>query len=468
VSGPNIIYVVCHDLGKHLGCYGLEGLPTPNLDRLASEGATFERMMCSSTACSPSRGCAMTGQYAHTNGLMGLVNGGWSMPESTLTIVDHLNALGYETVHIGFQHERWIANANRYAIERYEVFDDIFCEAGVTQAITYLEQRDRGGRPFYLNIGTAEVHGSIWDRLPGVDPADVVLPWVVPDKPDLRVGWARFQAALAHMDEQLGRLFDAIDRLGHREDTLLVFTTDHGLPGTRGKGQLYIHGVEISLIMRLPGRIPEGLRVPDLLGNVDVVPTLLEACGAPPAPLVQGRSFWSAATARPEPRRQEIFLERNYHAGAPGYHLSPAGLDPRTAPRPAVGQAAVKPAAAPPVPHPPSMGWAGYDPMRSVRTDEYTYIRNDADHPQRDWLPDEVSDRWEEAGHVYPPQSEPRGREELFAVVDDPHETRNLAHDPAYASVLADLAARVDRWMTETADPLLEGPIPNMLHAWPD
>ena len=76
---PNIIYLVAHDLGRMLGCYG-RGFESPNLDRFAREGALFDKTYCTTTACSPSRGCAWTGQYAHTNGLMGLVNRGWSLP----------------------------------------------------------------------------------------------------------------------------------------------------------------------------------------------------------------------------------------------------------------------------------------------------------------------------------------------------------------------------------------------------
>ena len=110
---PNILYVICHDLGKQLGCYGL-GLDSPNLDRFAAGGALFGSAFCNSPACSPSRGCAMSGQYAHTNGLMGLVNQGWSMPESTRTIVDELNDAGYQTAHFGLQ---YVQMNKRFAAE---------------------------------------------------------------------------------------------------------------------------------------------------------------------------------------------------------------------------------------------------------------------------------------------------------------------------------------------------------------
>src|SRR5688572_24149922 len=120
---PNIIHVVCHDLGRHVGAYGAR-IATPNLDRFGAEGAIFSRAVTNSVACSPSRGCAMSGMYAHTNGLMGLVNCGWSMPESTPTIVDHLNGAGYQTANFGMQHERWRVEANRYDVQGPSTWDD--------------------------------------------------------------------------------------------------------------------------------------------------------------------------------------------------------------------------------------------------------------------------------------------------------------------------------------------------------
>jgi arylsulfatase A-like enzyme len=114
---PNIIYVVRHDLGKHLSCHGAEGVTSPSLDRFAREGVLFAKAFCSSPCWSPSRGGAMTGQYAHSSGLMGLINLGWSMPEETRIIVDHLNDAGYETAHFGFRHERYDPATNRYQVE---------------------------------------------------------------------------------------------------------------------------------------------------------------------------------------------------------------------------------------------------------------------------------------------------------------------------------------------------------------
>ena len=101
----NVLHIVCHDLGKHLGCYGAL-VDSPNLDRLAADGVRFDRAFCSSPACSPSRICAMTGRYAHVSGGVGLAHMGWPLGDEQRTIVDDANAAGVETAHFGFSHER--------------------------------------------------------------------------------------------------------------------------------------------------------------------------------------------------------------------------------------------------------------------------------------------------------------------------------------------------------------------------
>ena len=204
----NIIYLVCHDIGKHLNCYGAVGVPSLNIDGFAREGALFTSYFTSSPCCSPSRGCAMSGQYAHTNGLMGLVNLGWSMPVETKTIVDVFNDAGYETAHFGFQHERYNATANRYQVEGLPDYpeddwasdrDEEWADRAIPKAISYLEEKVNSDQPFYLNIGTVEVHASRWEsnfpeghiqnriEVYGEDPPNqVFVPPHLPDVPAIR------------------------------------------------------------------------------------------------------------------------------------------------------------------------------------------------------------------------------------------------------------------------------------------
>lgn len=446
MSSPrlNILYIICHDLGRHLGCYGVP-VRTPNLDGFAAQSACFTQAFCNSPACSPSRGCAMTGQYAHTNGLMGLVNLGWSLPEGAKTVVDYLNEAGYETAHFGVQHERFRAAANRYQIEgnAYSEQDWVereeeWAERAIDRAVAFLEQRRRGERPFYLNVGTLEVHASRWEGcLPagsaqnratiyGVDPPEqVYLPPGTPDTPQLRSVFGRFQRAIQFLDGQVQRLFEALERLDYADNTLVVFTTDHGIANMRSKKWIYDRGTEIALMMRLPGVIHAG-RVEDLIANMDMAPTLLQVAGVPIPAGMQGRSFWPRLTGKPYQPHEAIFIERNWHND--------------------------------------------YDPMRAVRTPRLHYIRNFGVDVKQAWQPGhsfQMNETYQRSFYeLWPEPNLPRPAEELYDVVNDPEEWVNLAGRADYADLQRDLAAQLDEWMRSTQDPLLRGDIPNKLHGW--
>jgi len=438
----NIIYFVCHDLGRQLGCYG-RPIESPNIDGFAARGVRFNKAFCNAPACSPSRGCAMTGQYSHTNGLMGLVNGGWSLPESRRTIVDCFNDAGYETAHVGLQHERWSSQANRYQVEGFgggedESFSSEFVENAVDRAVAFLESRRGADRPFYLNIGTREVHGSGWQgpacqlsyrtEVYGSVPLEEVhVPPYMPDFPPIRRELAKFQGCIRFFDRRLKTLFDAYEELGYADNTVFVFTTDHGISGQRAKGTIYDPGVEIALLVRLPGGRAAGMETDHLIQNIDLAPTLLEAAGADVPDTMQGRSFWPLLAGEDYAPHEAIFIERNYHGG--------------------------------------------FDPMRAVRTDGFHYIRNFDPKAKRAWLPWEVKevresyDRWYD--ELWPEPTEGRAAEELYDLQSDPNEFTNVAGEAKYADVRKDLAARVDSWMRETDDPLLKGPIPDRLFGWP-
>src|SRR5689334_17950338 len=111
---PNVLYFVAHDLGRFLGCYD-RPIRSPNLDSFAQQGVKFTNAYCTSPCCGPSRVCAMTAKYPQTTGTIGLGNLGWLLPKEEPTLVDHYNEAGYETVHVGFCHER------QYGEMRYQV-----------------------------------------------------------------------------------------------------------------------------------------------------------------------------------------------------------------------------------------------------------------------------------------------------------------------------------------------------------
>ncbi|NRA40458.1 MAG: sulfatase-like hydrolase/transferase, partial [Planctomycetes bacterium] len=231
---PNIIYFVCHDLGRHLGCYGLP-FENPRLSEFAEKGVIFDRAFCTSPACSPSRMCAMTGQYAHVSNGMGLAHMGWPLGDDVPSIVEYLKAAGYETAHVGHEHE-WHPHSGRYDFEGNNHWDDSTCEHAITDAITFLKTK-QSDKPFYLNIGTQEVHACRFTRPEIVDecydgrtPADdTILPLYAEDTDEAREFMGGFQSAIQYMDTQFGRLLDALKESTYADNTIVIFTTDHGI-----------------------------------------------------------------------------------------------------------------------------------------------------------------------------------------------------------------------------------------------
>jgi N-sulfoglucosamine sulfohydrolase len=435
----NIIYVVCHDLGRYLGCYDTP-VHSPCLDAFARDGVLFTESYCNSPACTPSRCCAMTGRYAHVSGCVGLTHMGWPLSQAERTIVDYLNDFGYETAHFGLTHERYACD-NHDQIDGEKHWHDQRVENAVEQAIAYLRERRGASRPFYLNVGTYEVHASCYMRperqqaYGGPVPLnEVYIPPYVRDDPVLREAFARFNSCIRFLDRHFGRLVAAIDELGHGANTLVVFTTDHGIANVRAKGTLYDRGTEIALMVRPPHGLRRGYAVDHLIQNIDFAPTLLEMAGAPLPAGLDGRSFWSLLCGLPYAPHQEIFTERNFHGQRRRGESEFSDV---------------------------------YDPVRSVRTRSFHYLRwFDPAAWDRPWLPHEMpplSPLGADVDQAFPSEAgRARQSEELYHVAHDPCELRDVSRQPEFGRVRADLAGRLARWMQATDDHVLRGhrPVP--------
>jgi N-sulfoglucosamine sulfohydrolase len=406
-GSPNIIYIIVHDLGTALSCYGQADVKTPRLDAFASEGVRFVNYLCCSTPCSPSRGCIMTGRYAHSNGLIGLANKGWTLPAAERTAVDYLNDAGYETVNIGGQHERIrSAGPNPHHFRRMGPARrkaDLVAE----DVCAFLKGWKRTSGPLYLSVYMQDPHAP-WDRpeFQGrYKPDEITPPPFLPNTDRFRKSLSQFYGSVSFMDAAIGRILDTVRQTGLDKDTLVIFTTDHGISFPRAKSTLYDPGLTTALMMRWPGRIKPGRVENKLLGNVDLLPTVLALSGAPPAKSIHGRSFAPLTLGLPYTPNREFFGERNFHDD--------------------------------------------FDPMRCVRTDRYKLIRN-FNKSDRYRLPSEADSSTNEAAMRR--SGKPRPFEELYDLKKDPNEFNNVAEDPAYAPVLEDLRQRLDKWMSDTGD----------------
>lgn len=430
----NVLYFVCHDLGRALGCYGA-GLPTPRLDAFARQSLRFTQAHCTSPACSPSRACAMTGLHAHRSGAIGLSHMGWPLDLRWTTTVDDFNAADYETILSGINHERH-PRTDRYARDLNRGWDDWRAECAVDNALAALRTRDPG-RPFYLNIATQEPHACTWNAVGGRIPAlpeggPVWLPPGMARTPALEGAFHRFASAVAHLDRQFGRLLDGLDRLGLADDTLVVFTTDHGMAGPRGKGWLYGLGTEIALLARHPRSLGAGAVCDTLVSNIDFRPTWCELAGLPAPADIDGRSFAACFGNPSHTHRDALFLTRNFHGERPT-RREPDYVD-------------------------------CHDPLRAIRTRDALYIRTfapevkppDPTPAQVQPLPSLPWSEWH-ASWAFP--SAPRPVEELYDLRVDPLETIDRAAAPEARALLEGLRDRLAREMAATGDHL-PGPPP--------
>ncbi|MGE5327314.1 MAG: sulfatase [Deltaproteobacteria bacterium] len=413
---PNLLFLLSDDQSvPDLGCYGNPALHTPHIDRLAREGMLFKSAFVTAPSCSPSRSSILTGRYAHSTGTARFRA---PLPAYQKTILESLKARGYFTgafkkVHLGEKFwSRWDFQGKN---KDFTTFFDV-------------RPKDH---PFYLHVGFHDPHRPYLPHefSPGVKPGEIRVPDYLPDTKAVRRDLARYCDKIERLDKNIGKLLDLLEREGLAENTLVIFTSDNGLPFPGAKGTLYDPGLHVPMLARWPGVIEPGRTSLDLVSLLDLAPTWLEAAGAAIPEIMDGRSFLPLLQGREFQAREAIFAERNYHT-----HL---------------------------------------DLIRAVRTMRFKLIQNYM--PLRPYRP--LSDlarspSWRSIedlhkGGKLPPAidqrffARPRPEVELYDLEEDAGETRNLAGDPARAATVKDLQERLSRWMTRSND-FLPPPIDNM------
>ena len=435
---PNIVLIHCHDLGQHLGCYGAD-VETPAIDRLADEGVRFENAFCTAPQCSPARGSLLTGRMPHNNGLMGLSHRGWSLHDDEYALPQYLRDAGYQTVEYGIQHA---GNSERLGFEkRYPVlvFDDDFGKPwwpalGVAERFeeTFEAELARS-EPFYAHIGFAEPHQPYrhpWVPEGAYDEysADAVeVPDFLPDTHAVRKDISELNAVVSGtVDPAVKRIREVLADREVLSDTLVVFTSDHGLDLPRGKGMCYRAGTNVPLLFRHPDF--ESAECEDLVSHVDVLPTLLDLLdldAEQPKPL-DGRSVaGSLGVDEPYERRDRVFTEITWHGR--------------------------------------------YNPIRSIRTETAAYHRSFTESPLV-YMPYLQGRSARELFQKYYVPDRPM--EQLYDLESDPLETENLApgnsfndgegnlEDADTPDLLVEMRDILRTKLEADDDPLLDGPIP--------
>ena len=425
MARPNVVLLVSHDTGKFLSNYGIDTVDTVNFERLAKHAVTFDHCFCMTPLCAPARAALLTGQPPHQNGMMGLPSdrlGGWDMLYGKHRhLANVFKRSGYRTVLCGFEHEttdffsvgfdegiHGTGNGNNGGMPLKGAGADIGA---------WLDAHN-DGQPFYMQIGCGDTH-RIWTRYS--EPYREKGVWKAPyliDAPDVDDDMAAMQGAANALDRGLGEILDALESRGLMANTLFIATTDHGIDFPRAKGTMFDPGIEVFLFMRWDGApLRAGERCGTLISHEDVYATILELCGIELPENTDGISFASQLYQgqADRPVRDCVYVEKTYHDN--------------------------------------------YDPMRGLRTQRYKFVLNFdaqtlydvriATAPLYNWF-------------RFPFKKE--GRIELYDLQADPVESKNLADDPAYASLCAQFQIQLAQWMKRTDDPLLDGPIASPYH----
>lgn len=434
---PNVLLLHCHDLGRHLNLYGATSVRSPHLDHLATQGIVCEAMFAAAPQCSPSRASLFTGRWPHANGVMGLTHKtfGWDLHPAEQHLAGRLKSAGYSTELIGVHHESRVRPdleiATALGFDRVRT-GGLAGEVAAEAQLSLNRLADRAN-PFYLQVGFREPHripgkrdapgvmGFLGDHLKPDSSRGTEIPSYLRDTASAREEISELQGAITFMDDAVGRILGALNDLGIADNTVTIFTTDHGLALPRAKCSLYDPGLEVAFIIRWPHRgWTGGRRISAMLSNIDVVPTLLDALGFPTTGRpMHGRSFCSLLDDKPYQASDQVFGEITYH----DY----------------------------------------YDPRRSVRTDRFKLIINFSSAPGF-MDPSQSWGRRCSPVDVDHPHESTHPLLELYDLVSDPFELIDIAAEPRYSDVIADLTRRLAGWMSQTGDPLLDGAVLSPLH----
>jgi len=411
---PNFILLVGEDTGCHQGCYGDPVGHTPAIDQLAREGARYEHACSTAPVCAPSRSALMMGKTAFSQGSHHMRS---FLHQPPKLFTQALREAGY--------YVNWTNKTDfnfdppeDFADDRSEWFDDL--AAG-----------NLPGQPWLLYYNFQLTHESsmwpeVWEEKRAgllsddelTDPATVPVPAYLPDAPEVRADIARYYDMLRGQDKLVARALAALDQSGQRDNTIVIYMSDHGRGLIREKRFCYEAGVRLPLIVRAPGLLDPGTVSPDLVSWLDIAPTLIDLGGAEPLPNAQGRIFFGP-NAQPAP--DYIFSGRDRMDNV-------------------------------------------FDRVRTARSQQYRYIRNDfPDLPYAShlWymekqLTSQAARRLYAEGQLEGPAKSfflnQKPAEELYDVQADPDNVRNLADDPAMADTLRTHREALAAFLERTGD----------------
>ena len=412
---PNVVIVIGDDLAWHdIGCYGATHISTPNIDRLAAEGMRFERAFTATAMCAPMRQQMYTGIFPVRSGAY--PNHSESKP-GTKSMAHFFEPMGYRVALSGKKHFGPLEN---YPFEFLDEGKDISY-----QAIGEFVTRD-AEQPYFLVVCSNEPHLP-WNRgdASKFDPASFKLPPYMVDTPETRKVMADYYAEVEYLDEQTGRVMQAVEKTGQADNTIFIFCSEQGVQFPHGKWTCYDLGLRQGWVVRWPARVKAGSVSNAMVQGVDALPTLIEAAGGDPsAHDFDGSSYLGVLVGETDEHAEYVY----------GVHTT---------------RGIIK-------------GSRCY-PVRSIRDEQHKLIWNtnyttkfqntltetDAPGYWTTWVEKAKTDshaadrvRW----YLERPEFE------FYDVIADPYELDNLAGQPEHAEKIAAMKTKLDAWMAQQGD----------------
>jgi len=407
---PNIVLFLADDQSiDDVGCYGNNVIRTPNMDRLAKEGLKFNLAFTPTAMCSPSRSALYTGLYPHRNGCHPNHS---KIKPGIKTLPYYLRSLGYR---VGLAGKVHVKPKDQFPFE-YMGLKPKQIENFITSVTN---------KPFCLIVASNEPHGP--HKKGGYEPGRIPVPQNKVDTLQTRQQLANYYTDIDLLDEELGRVLDLLKKHSLEQNTLFIYTSDHGYD-IFAKWSCYDAGLHVPFIVRWPGKV-KAMSVTDaMISFVDVLPTFIEIAGGKPPKDIDGRSFLHVLLGRKKKHHDVVF----------GAHTTRGIISGRAY------------------------------PIRSMRTQTHKYIRNlnpqgmfqcvtthghdykEIDHSMwGSWKEKAGTDAFD-AKRVRMFQYRPA--EELYDIIKDPYELNNIADDSTHKKLLASLGKKLDAWMKQQGD----------------
>lgn len=412
---PNIILFIADDMSwNDAEPYGHPHIRTPNLQRLAEGGLTFDQAFLTTSSCSPTRCSLITGRYPHSTGAPNLHE---PLPADQTTFVGLLKEAGYYTGAFGKWHMGPHAKQDFHQVN------------GKLNGWQQTLKKRKIDQPFFYWIATTDPHRPYQSETipqPHQTEETIVPPFLL-DNEETREDLAAYYDEITRLDGEVGRITDVLHAEGIAENTLLIFISDNGRPFPRCKTTIYDSGIKTPMFCYWPKKIPAGQRTAALTSTLDIAPTVLELAGQKATESFQGRPFTTLLTDPQSSYRDYIFAEKNWH-----------DFDFRE---------------------------------RGVRSKRFKYIQNR--FPENPATPPADAVRSPSyqalltanvAGILNEAQAhsfvKPRPQEEFYDLQNDPFELKNLAGTTQFQAEQEKLKQELQRWSRDTNDAPSREPIP--------